>query len=146
MRYVGRKYGLVAKDEKSLAKQDMVEQQLSDLRWQHFIMMLIFNPDYEKAKSEFIKTKLPEQLELLSKFLGEHEWLTGNQLTYVDFIAYETLDWFRQFSPGCLSAFPNLSQLMDKFEKIPQIAAYRKSSDYKDWPILGPIAPWGYHK
>jgi glutathione S-transferase len=145
MRHVGRKYGLVAKDEKSLARQDMVEQQLNDLRLQHFAFKLVFSPDYEKAKSE-IKTMLPEQLGMLSKFLGKHEWLTGNQLTYVDFIAYETLDWFRQFSPGCLSDFPNLSQLMDKFEKIPQIAAYRKSSDYKDWPILGPFAPWGHFK
>ena len=145
MRHLGGKYGLVAKDEKSLARQDMVEQQLNDLRMQHFVSVIV-SPDFEKAKSEFIETKLPEQLELLSKFLGEHEWFAGNQLTYVDFLAYETLDWLRQFSPGCLSDFPNLSQLMDKFEKIPQIAAYRKSSDYKDWPILGPIYPWGFFK
>ena len=83
MRHLGHKYSLVAKDEKSLARQDMVEQQLSDLRWQRFISALIFTPDYEKAKSE-IKTMLPEQLGMLSKFLGEHEWFTGNQLTYVD--------------------------------------------------------------
>ena len=145
-RYVGRKYGLFASDEMSLARQDMVEQQLIDLQTQHFFLGVLFNPDFEKAKADFIKTTLPDQLGLLSKFLGERQWLTGNQLTYVDFLAYEALDWMRVFAPGCLSSFPNLSQLMERFEKIPQIAAYLKSGEYKDWPLFGPMAPWGFFK
>ncbi len=144
MRYLGRKYGLFANDEKSLARQDLVEQQLVDIGL--CLGPLLLNKEqFENNKKKLLSETLPQHLELLSKFLGKNEWL-ANKLTYVDFIAYETLDWFRILSPICLDKWPNLQQFMKRFESLPPIAAYLKSKEFKSWPIMGSYASWGYWK
>ena len=144
LRYLGRKYGLFATDGNSLARQDLVEQQIQDLKTALF--RLLFNKaDYEKSKPIFINETLPKHLELLSKFLGTNEWLVG-KLTYVDFLAYETFDWLRQFSPESLQKFDNLVQYLKRFESLPAISAYINSDEFKSWPICSPMACWGYFK
>jgi hypothetical protein len=77
MRYLGRKYDLFATDEKSLTRQDLVEQQIQDMRWNFIFGVLINKAEYEKNKALFLEETLPKQLELLSKFLGDNEWLIG---------------------------------------------------------------------
>jgi len=144
MRYLGRKYGLFANDEKSLARQDLVEQQLVDIRT-GMIPLLMDRDQFENNKKKFLTETLPQHLELLSKFLGKNEWL-ANKLTYVDFIAYDMLDWLTTLSPICLDKWQNLQQFMKRFESLPPIAAYFKSKEYKSWPITGPYAAWGYSK
>jgi glutathione S-transferase len=145
MRYLGRKYDLFATDEKSLTRQDLVEQQIQDMRW-NFIFGVLFNKaEYEKNKALFLEETLPKQLELLSKFLGDSEWLIG-KLNYVDFLAYETLDWLRQFSPENIQKFENLTQYLKRFESLPAISAYINSNEFKSWPLFGPVVSWGYSK
>jgi len=145
IRYIARKYGLFATDEKSLARQDLIEQQLRDIQ-NGFIMGVAFNEaEFEKNKEKFLSETLPLQLDQLSKFLGNNQWLAG-KITYVDFMAYELLDWLRQFSPKCLDNYENLLQFVTRFESLPAIAAYRKSSEFVDWPIVSPICYWGYRK
>ncbi len=144
MRYLGRKYGLFANDEKSLARQDLVEQQLVDIRT-GMIPLLMDRDQFENNKKKFLTETLPQHLELLSKFLGKNEWL-ANKLTYVDFIAYDMLDVFTSFSPTCLDKWQNLQQFKKRFESLPPIAAYFKSKEYKSWPITGPYSAWGYSK
>jgi len=120
MRYLGRKYGLIANDLESLAQQDMVEQQLQDLKVNFVFPILMWSDDdsqFQHKKKIFLDETLPQQLELLSKFLGHKQWLIGN-ITYVDFLAYETLDWMRQFSPQCLDKWQNLKQYLKRFESL----------------------------
>ncbi len=144
-RYLGRKYGLVANDEKSMIRQDLAEQQLQDMKSSFIAVLLINKAEFENYKKKLLSETLPLQLELLSKFLGKNEWLV-NKITYVDFIAYELLDWFRQFSPQCLDQWQNLQQFMKRFESLPPIAAYLKSNEFKSWPVLGPLNSWGHWK
>jgi glutathione S-transferase len=145
MRYLARKYDLFATDEKSLTLQDLVEQQIKDMGWNFIFGVLINKAEYEKNKALFLEETLPKQLELLSKFLGDNEWLVG-KLNYVDFLAYETLDWLRQFSPENMQKFENLTQYLKRFESLPAISAYINSSEFKSWPLFGPIVSWGYSK
>ncbi len=145
MRYVGRKYGLVAKDDKSIAKQDMIEQQLQDLKMKFILGVFVNYSEYEKGKKTFLEEILPQELDLLSKFLGKNEWLKAN-ISYVDFFAYEILDWFRVFSPNCLDKWQNLREYMKRFEKLPAIASYMSSNEFKSWPITSPTSNWGYWK
>ncbi|CAG2115498.1 unnamed protein product, partial [Medioppia subpectinata] len=49
MRYLGRKHGLIATDETGLVRQDLLEQQLTDI-WMSFTYGLLFNKDYETLK------------------------------------------------------------------------------------------------
>ncbi|CAG2173095.1 unnamed protein product, partial [Oppiella nova] len=129
LRYLGRKHGLVARDETGLVRQDLVEQQLFDYRTG--FLQTVFNKEgFEENKKKFIAETLPQWLDQLSKFLGSDQWLTGKTLTYVDFLGYEVLDWFRLFSPETIKKYHNLVQYLDRFENLPQIKAYMKSNEF----------------
>ncbi|CAG2117361.1 unnamed protein product [Medioppia subpectinata] len=145
MRYLARKHGLVATDETGLVRQDMAEQQLVDIRYQ-FILGLVFATDFETVKVKYLAETLPKLLDELSRFLGTRQWFTGNEVNYVDFLAYEVLDWFRLFSPETVNKYQNLVQFLTRFESLPAIKAYMKSPEFISWPLLGGYAPWGYKK
>lgn len=145
LRHLARKHGLMATDLKSLAQQDMVEQQLSDLRTA-FGTQLIFNrPDDKEKEQKIIDDVIVPHLKLLSNFLGDKEWFVGS-LTYVDFIAYEMLDMIRTFNPKTLDQFPALKSFMTRFEGLEPIKKYMSSPEFISWPFTGPFAKWGYHK
>lgn len=140
LRYAGRKYGLAPKTEAEQVRADLVEQQILDWRGQQ--AQVFYSPDHEKLKDAY-KEGLKDKIQLLSKFLGDRQWLTGDNLTYVDFLAYEWLDVNRLFSPGLLDSVPNLQKLVEKIENLPNVAKYMKSSKFIKWPINGPMAGWG---
>ncbi|CAG2117287.1 unnamed protein product, partial [Medioppia subpectinata] len=141
LRHLGRKHGLVAPDEAGRARQEVVEQQLEDIRLALF--MVIMADDWEAKRADYSTGTLEPQLDLLVKYLGANNWLTGGQLSYVDFLAYETLDWLKRFTPDTIGKFPTVGQYLDRFEALPAIKTYQSSGDYKQWPLFGPIVKWG---
>ncbi|CAG2104708.1 unnamed protein product [Medioppia subpectinata] len=145
MRHLARKHGLVATDETGLVRQDVLEQQLTDIRY-GFGVGLLYNKDYETEKVKYLAETLPQQLDSLSRFLGTRQWFTGNEVNYVDFLAYELLDWFRLFSPETVNKYQNLVQLLTRFESLPAIKAYMKSPEFISWPLFSPIDSWGFKK
>ncbi|CAG2177143.1 unnamed protein product [Oppiella nova] len=156
LRYLGRKHRLVATDDQTLARQDMAEQQILDVM--NGLYHIIMNPDYETKKADYFTGTLEPQLDLLVKFMGDKEWLSGQlsyvdfmayeildcgQLSYVDFMAYEILDWFRLFSSDTIAKYPAITRYMARFEALPAIKSYRSSPQYKSWPLFSPWAQWG---
>ena len=145
LRHLARKHGLTATDEKSLTQQDVVEQQLSDLRTA-LSMQLIYNrPDDKQKEQKIIDDVIVPHLQLLSKFLGSNQWLVG-RLTYVDFMAYETFDIIRNFTPETFDKFPVLKEFMSRFESLEPIKKYMSSPQYISWPFTGPFSKWGFYK
>jgi glutathione S-transferase len=45
--------------------------------------------------------------------------------------------------PDCFKNFPNLKQFLDRFEELPRIAAYMRSSRYMAAPINNKHAQFG---
>ena len=105
------------------------------------LIMLCYNPDFEKQKPEFLKA-IPEKMKLYSEFLGKRPWFAGDKVTYVDFLAYDILDQYRMFEPKCLDAFPNLRDFLARFEGLKKISAYMKSSCYIATPVFSKMAHW----
>ncbi|CAG2162166.1 unnamed protein product, partial [Oppiella nova] len=58
LRYLGRKYGLVAGDEAGLVRQDLVEQQIQDIK-QSFFEIIFKKEDFESKKDSYIAETLP---------------------------------------------------------------------------------------
>ena len=143
LRYLSRKHDLVAKDEPTLIRQELAEQQI--LTMAENFLPAVGKKDWEQRKDKYISETLVPQLNLFNKFLGSKDWLTP-KLSYVDFMAYETLDWFRLFSPESLVKFPTLEQYLTRFESLDRIKQYRSSPEYKDWPLFNAWAKWGYSK
>ncbi|CAG2178597.1 unnamed protein product [Oppiella nova] len=135
MRYLARKHGLVARDDPTLARQEMVEQQLEDM-FMGFMMTLKNTVDNDAKWKDYCAGTLKQQLTLLVKFLGDKQWLTG-QLAYVDFLAYEILDAMRAYVPPVVDECLAIKQYLDRFEALPPIKAYRSSSEFMSWPMAG---------
>ncbi|CAG2115497.1 unnamed protein product [Medioppia subpectinata] len=141
MRHLARKHGLMATDETGLGRQDLLEQQLLDIRM-GIIVNNGVNHGYDTVIAQHIIAGRSPQLDRLSRFLGARQWFTGNCINYVDFLAYEVLDWLRLFSTGTVDEYQNLCQFMVRFESLPPIKAYMKSSEFISWPVFPPKAPW----
>ncbi|XP_041493903.1 glutathione S-transferase Mu 1-like [Microtus oregoni] len=139
LRYIARKHNLCGETEQERIRADIVENQVMDNRMQ--LIMLCYNPDFEKQKPEFLKT-IPEKMKLYSEFLGKRQWFAGDKITYVDFLAYDILDQYRLFEPKCLDAFPNLKDYMARFEALKKISAYMKTGRFLPTPIFSKMAHW----
>nr|XP_006979551.1 glutathione S-transferase Mu 1 [Peromyscus maniculatus bairdii] len=139
LRYLARKNNLCGETEEERIRADIVENQVMDNRMQ--LIMLCYNPDFEKLKPEFLKT-IPEKMKLYSEFLGKRPWFAGDKITYVDFLAYDILDQHRIFEPKCLDGFPNLKDFLARFEGLKKISAYMKTSRFISTPIFSKMAHW----
>ena len=146
LRFLAKKHNLIAEDDKSLIRQEMFEQQLNDFRFPFLNVLATYTrgkPGFEEAKMLFVKT-IPGHYESFSKFLGRNQWFTGDELNYVDLLAYETFYWMRFWAPRILDQFDNLVQFMNRFENLPAIKAYKNSNDYISWPLCGPVYQIGF--
>ncbi|CAG2113479.1 unnamed protein product, partial [Medioppia subpectinata] len=129
-RYLGQKHGLMATDAADRAVQVMCEQQMLEIEVS-FVDGLIKHPDYKARTADYLANTLTPQLDLLVKFLADKQWLTGGQLSYVDFMCYDALDWLRRFTPETIGKYPTIGQYLDRFEALPAIKAYHGSPQYK---------------
>ncbi|CAG2102924.1 unnamed protein product [Medioppia subpectinata] len=123
LRYVGQKYGLVATDDSQRAIQYMCEQQILD-----FLNDLVQIPqavDYQEKKQEYVTNRVVPQLDLLAKFFADKQWLTGGQLSYVDFFAYDILFMLRANIAETIGKYPTFGQYLARFEALPAIKAYQ---------------------
>lgn len=140
LRYLARKHDLNGKTEEEKNRVELAEQQIIDFRTS--MIRTCYNPDFENIKAEFVRN-VPAQLKLFSAFLGDRKYLAGDDITYVDFMAYDTFDFYRLLIPTVLNDFPNLKAYEDRIENLPELQNYLQSSTYKTWPIFGPVAYFG---
>ncbi|KFM70752.1 Glutathione S-transferase Mu 1, partial [Stegodyphus mimosarum] len=140
LRYLARKHGLDGKTEEEKVRIELAEQQIFDFRTS--MIRTCYNPEFEKIKAEFVNS-VPAQLKLFAAFLGDRKFLAGDQVTYVDFMAYDTFDFYRLLIPGVYDDFPTLKSYQDRIEALPELQEYFQSSTYKRWPIFGPVAYFG---
>jgi len=139
MRYLGRKYDLVGKNEEEMWRVDLAEQQLADLRggWSGFCYRGF------STQAEEYKANLPNQLKLFSQFLGTRKFFAGDRITYVDFLIYEIFFQMKVFSAASFASFDNLTSYISRIEALPSIAEYIKSDKFIKWPFNNNMAQYG---
>ena len=64
----------------------------------------------------------------------------GEGLTFVDFMVYELIDENLLLVPECLRSFPNIREHLQRFERLPQVAAYMRSPEFMKYPINNKMA------
>ena len=113
MRYLGKKHGLIATDPITGAVQDMVEQQLIDIK--NGFMKLVHSPDWEQKKADYVKDTLTPQLDSFAKFLAKSgKWVTKD-LSYVDFIAYNLLTSANDKFADTIANYPAITDFLTRF-------------------------------
>lgn len=114
------------------ARLNLIEQELADATKR--LTGISYNSEFEKLKISFLEA-LPKFLEKLEAFLGNNSFFGGEEITYVDFLAYEYIDVHNILSSETLSKFPKLMAFHARIEAIDSIAAYLKSDQYIKHPI-----------
>ena len=142
IRYLARKHNLNGVNEQEKIRIDQFEQQLVDNNTAFVMMNYAFGGDFGKLKIDYLNG-LPQTLKLLSDFLGEHQYFAGDNLSYVDFLAYEFIDKHIMFAGDVVKQFNNLIEFHSRFEKLPNIDKYIKSDQFLKWPINADMAKWG---
>lgn len=151
LRYLGRKFGLSATSEPALAREDMLQMQLNDLVERMIVSNYYKQPyaseeDFQK-EMEQLKKESATALELYEKFLEPGKWFTGDKLSYIDFLAYEILDWYRELvDVDCLKKHAKLSAFMKRFEGLEKLKDFLASDEYRKNAIFGPMAKFGNKK
>ncbi|CAL8090499.1 unnamed protein product [Orchesella dallaii] len=145
IRHIARKHNLAGETSKDIATIEMVEGAVNDLRWGFFV--LVSAPNYSSIVEDY-KLTIPARLGELNNFIKSNQYVAGSKITYVDFLVFETLDWFRELSPESFedSAVENLKAYMSRIEAIAEIRDYRNSDEFKNRPLFSPVAHFGYSK
>ncbi|UXI15510.1 hypothetical protein NH340_JMT01453 [Sarcoptes scabiei] len=126
LRYLGRKYNLDGQNEQEWRRIALCEQQIVDLFWA--IARIFYDPNFEKLKLDLF-AKLPDDLKFLTEFLGDHPFVAGTNLSYIDFLVYEYFVRVKLFAPEIFAKFPSMNSFINRFESIPKISAFIKQQE-----------------
>lgn len=93
----------------------MMHGVINDFREQ--MVQLAFNKDFENVKETAWKEWVRPNLLLFTQSLkAESKFITGNNVTYVDFVMYEAIDFTALMFSEHFSEFKLLSQFRHNFE------------------------------
>lgn len=143
LKYLGRKYGLAATSDPETATEEMVLFQVMEIsdrirqtaHYRNFDSEEAFQRDCRQLAED-----LGKQLQCLDAFLSDNRsWFTGNSLSYVDFLAYELIDWIRVLiDSNCLVKFEQITKFVTKFKNLDNLKEYLVSKEFKERAIFGP--------
>ncbi|XP_046839864.1 glutathione S-transferase Mu 1-like [Xenia sp. Carnegie-2017] len=137
IRYIARKHNLCGETDEEKTIVDMIENCIIDLRDEFY--RVCYSSEFDKLVDSY-KKKVVEKLDRFEKFLGSKKYVSGDKLTYPDFMFYETLDSLKILDKSIVEPFKKLMEFCERIEAIPQIAKYRKSNKFQERPINDPIA------
>jgi len=116
----------------------------------------ITRPAYSSVDTEAFKEIVTKLIEGYSQFslkglamqLEGKSWLFGEKIMICDFFFYETIKKMNTFCSELemdnpVENLPNLKKFIERFEALPQIAAFMKKDKYMTKPWNAPFAQWG---
>ncbi|GAB6026915.1 Glutathione S-transferase Mu 4 [Chamberlinius hualienensis] len=138
LRYIGRKYNLAGSTEDERVRAELVEAQLYDYRAK-YVETVYSGDKFEEYKATY-PAVLTDALKSLSDFLGDRKFFAGDNLTFVDFLAYEYLYQNRKFQPAVFDSFDNIKQFLQRFEALPRVAEYIKTAPASKYALNNKMA------
>ena len=121
MKFICNKYGpeLLGTSPAQMGKVEMASQTVSDLKGG------VTMPCYTQGDRVAITMNLLEKVKPLVTFLGENEFLCGPNVTYVDFIFFELIDFMDWISQGMLyERNPVLLTYHGRMKSLPRLAEF----------------------
>lgn len=141
IRHLGRKHNLVAKSEKDVEVQEVVDGVIADLIV-GFAFLCYGSKDFENDKVKYRDERLAPVLQQLEKVLGSRKYAVGNSLTYSDFVLFERLDLITIMFPDVLNEYPNLKKYHQSIANLKGVKEFRESSRFPK-ALNGASAVWG---
>ncbi|KAL4445112.1 hypothetical protein ABPG74_018840 [Tetrahymena malaccensis] len=108
-----------------------------------YLSRYAYHNDSAEADQLFLQKRLQPILQRLNTYLqNENKYLLGTNISYLDFVLYESLKTLEKIKKEYLQSTSNLIQYIERIESIPQIKAYLSSERFhKDFLFYGDPSP-----
>jgi glutathione S-transferase len=141
MKYIAGKWKpeLLGKDPAVMAELEMLSNYVIQLK------ITSTMPCYQGKSNQEIMEAVWAPLDQLKEYLGEKEFLTGKNVTWLDFYFFE-LCMFLDFLSGkiVLEHYPTLGAYCDRFQKLSNFAEHwADDAKTMKWPWNGDMASIG---
>ena len=140
MRYIADKNSLLGSTPQERARASMLETKICEAKGA--FTGKCYSPNCEELFAAYPETR-DKNLQAFEDLLSKTKWIAGNNLTYVDFNLYETIDIHYVKFPELKDKFPNLWKFHQAFENLPTIKAYFASANFEKLPLNGANAKYG---
>ncbi|KAM7538666.1 hypothetical protein Aperf_G00000056455 [Anoplocephala perfoliata] len=127
--YIADSHNMLPTCKEHRAMLHMVYNDIKDFR--SSVGKIIYYQHTDDDTKQFLKG-LPDKLNQYEKYLGEKQWLSGDEINYPDFSLCELLIQLERFDPSSLKGFPELKAYLKRFKDLPQLKDYLASSKFKD--------------
>ena len=137
----GRRDLLGLDDDKKFIEIDVAYNVVDDLH-NDILKLVLTKGDFQTEKEAlFEKGAVKTKLDLLSKNLGEKEWLTS-AASIADVFMFEVLDFIYEIEASQIENRKNLADFRTRFSALPQIKAHRESEDFKNMWFYPGLTAW----
>lgn len=140
MRHLARKHQLDGKTEADKVRVDAIAEQLRDYHMDY--VRVVYNPEFLKLKEGYLEN-LPNKLKYLSELMDGRKFVTGDYVTYADFVLFEYLEFQSHFVKDLLKDYPVLDEFHKRILALEAIDKYFKSPRAIKYPFNGGPAMFG---
>ncbi|XP_077539202.1 glutathione S-transferase Mu 2-like isoform X1 [Haemaphysalis longicornis] len=140
LRYLGRQHGLAPKDEDTRQRVEVLELTAFDVM--KSILRLCYEPGYSEEKRKQFLVIVADKLRQFVSYLAKHgPFCAGQDVTYADFLLYETLQVVKILGPRTFrEGYPQLEEYCKRVASLPKVKEYLASDRFKKWPVFSPFA------
>ncbi|CAD8208970.1 unnamed protein product [Paramecium octaurelia] len=120
---------LLGKDAKQQTMVATIRGSVGDFR-ASFFQWVYGGKETAEAKKEAMLKETGEFFKIYNTTLESSTWLTGDTITYVDFLVWEYVDEFLVLAPEVITSKPKLVEFHNRISEFPQIKKYLESPNY----------------
>ncbi|CAF1180908.1 unnamed protein product [Rotaria sordida] len=137
-RYVARQFKLTGKDDLESMKCDVIVDTMNEFNEDYYRLWFFIEDENQRQTetTKFITKTIPEKLTMFEKLMnmyGNGVWAVGDNITWADFVIYDTVQNLLKMDDKVLNKFSTLKKNREAVEKLPKIAEYlanRKQTEF----------------
>jgi len=146
LKYIARKHKIGTELTDTEAwRTDLACDQITDVRSGFVGLCYGFRTPFAQRET-YCENTLRPQLVQLDAFMKGVQFVSGETLTFVDFMFWEILDHMVRFDAALFDGLENIKSYKGRFEALPKVNKYITSKDFMTGPCNNKMAAWGGDK
>ncbi|XP_031572821.1 glutathione S-transferase Mu 2-like [Actinia tenebrosa] len=141
MRHIASKHDLCGKTVEQRAFCDCLSLESLDFIL-GFVKATYFCQNFDEDIKVYLKN-IRTNVKRFANYLGEKPYMTGQDITFADFMFWEAMDQLRTLDPTVFDEHPNLKNYMKRIAELPGMKEYLSFQESSARPISNKMAKWG---
>ena len=121
MKYIANKWGpeLLGKDSKQVGEVEMISVVVGDLKGATTM------PCYTSGDRNAITQTIMTKIQPIARYLAEKQFLVGDNVTYIDFVLFELVDFMAWITEDRIyQQHPNLQAYFNRMRNLPKLKEF----------------------